>query len=175
MSSNVTLKTRAQRRQEWGIGGGSANSTTAESTPSHVPIQNMPSNEQASGSFDGRDNGNAFSQSSVQHVTNHLPRPQKCVLIIHASNWCGYSIRQMDTVHDILPHLSGTGYEVFCVNVDESDSNKAMASRFGVSGYPNTLILGTSGKVLHHVKGYMESSKLGELSRRVIEHHGRNA
>jgi thioredoxin-related protein len=80
----------------------------------------------------------------------------------------------MDTIHDVLPHLSGTGYGVFCLNVDESDSNKAMASQFGVSGYPNTLILGTSGRVLYHVKGYMESSKLGELSRKVIEHHKRS-
>jgi thiol-disulfide isomerase/thioredoxin len=81
----------------------------------------------------------------------------KPMLIDFTATWCGWCKKLEQDVFSNKDMIA-LSQRFVCIRVD-GDGRTDLTSRFGVDGYPTTLVLGSSGGELHRAVGYMPLAK----------------
>ncbi len=77
----------------------------------------------------------------------------KPIMIDFYTDWCGWCTKlDKDTFSDKRIRNLSTNF--VCVKID-ADKNKSLTQKYGVSGYPTTVFLDSSGKKIGNIGGYL--------------------
>lgn len=102
----------------------------------------------------------------------------KPMLVTFVASWCGYC-RKMDRTTWKAPDVIDRTAELIAVKVDAEDgrvrdgfSGRDLAERFGVHGFPTTVLLDSGGREIARAGGYQDA---GELVGWLDENLGRSS
>jgi thiol:disulfide interchange protein len=74
------------------------------------------------------------------------------------TDWCGWCKKMDETIYSDPTIVGLSRQEVFLkVNAEDRGQGQQFARQMGVSGYPTTIVLDSTGRVLAAKSGYMSS------------------